>query len=289
MSETTFDVCFRGLCGIVHTEAPASLPVILIDTEKISGMEAHHPYLAIEERYLIEGSAKPDILAGRMALWRLNDKAVTVAPGVTLAPAQVKLVHPTPPVAEYPGDPTDEQSACWLPRVTRACGEARLLDPALRLKPGTGPAPPIQAGLVSLDRGWLIADPDGPSAGRWVWKLRENVHQHMADMAVCRSRVVSGQPAIQLSNLESGVGEGLIALQPAGERIEIHVTNLPSTLSGPADHMHHFDAYYELLDRPPAERPTPMRLYPFGAMDDGDPIVHAHSFGTNKCSPGQIP
>jgi hypothetical protein len=287
-------IVFTGLCALA-ADGRGPSQMLLVDTRGVApGLPSHAPTLVVELRDIanpdtsaptrvVLGPASTGGAAAQIGLWDLTGAEVRVrVPGRD--PSAPELYRPASAASSWPNPPRDaDDPAAWrdvrfVPRMSALVAEGRI-RPELVASPDDTPAvfPRGVAGRVVIDGGRVEAGLPSERAYRGqVFEFRgargePRLRQAMTDTVRWTVDDREGPIVVEIIRLAGGSVKRLVFAPSAAPR-RVFVSNLPAdngVNQGHDAHAHadlgdasaaalHFDAYYELLENAPADRPIPM-------------------------------
>jgi len=288
-------IVFTGLCALA-ADGRGPGQMLLVDARGVvPGMPSHAPTLVVDLRDLanpdtsaparvVLGPAAAGAAAAQIGLWDLAGAEVRVrVPGRDASVPE--LYRPSGGASSWPNPPlAADDAAAWrdvrfIPRMSALVAEGRI-RPELVASPDDTPAafPRGVAGRVVIDRGRVEAGLPSERAYRGqVFEFRgargePRLRQAMTDTVQWNVASPDGPIVVEIIPVAGGTVKRLVFGASAGTR-RVFVSNLPAD-NGLAHAVHdhpagagsgevttaglHFDAYYELLESVPTDRPIPM-------------------------------
>jgi hypothetical protein len=287
-------IVFTGLCALA-ADGRGPGQMLLVDARGVvPGMPSHVPTLVVDLRDLanpdtsaptrvVLGPAAAGAVAAQIGLWDLVGAEVRLrVPGRDASVPE--LYRPAGGAASWPAPPrAADDAAAWrdvryIPRMSALVAEGRI-RPELVASPGDTPAafPPGVAGRVVIDGGRVEAGLPTEKVYRGqVFEFRgargePRLRQAMTDTVLWNVASPDGPIVVEIIPVAGGTVKRLVFAPSAAPR-RVFVSNLPADNAidqGHGAHAHaddgegsaaalHFDAYYELLENAPADRPIPM-------------------------------
>jgi hypothetical protein len=284
-------IVFTGLCALA-ADGRGPGQVLLVDANGlVPGLPPHAPTLVVDLRDLVspDASAPTRVVLGpgttgaaQFGLWDLSQAEVRVrvagrepsAPEL-YRPARSATSWPYPPRAA--DDPAAWRDVRYIPAMSALVAEGRI-RPELLARPEDTPGalPRGVAGRVVIDGGRIEAGlPTERDYRGQLFEFRgargePRLRQAMSDTLRWVVPPEDGPVVIEIVPVTGGATKRLVFAASAKAR-RVFVSNLPAG-DGPGHEAHHesgsgsasasvtglhFDAYYELLEHPPADRPIP--------------------------------
>jgi hypothetical protein len=286
----SLSIVFTGLCAIA-TDGRGPSQALLVDAAAVApGIPTHDPTLVVDLRDLanpdtsaptrvVLGPAAAGGDAAQFGIWNLMDSEVRVRiPGHT--PSSPELYRPGDDASSWPNPPRRVDDArAWrdirfIPRM-RVLAAGSWIRPSLLASPDDTPAvlPRGVAGRVVIDGGRVEGGLPSDRAYRGqVFEFRgargePRLRQAMTDTVHWNVASQDGPITVEIIPLSGGPVRRLV-FAPSASPHRLFVSNLPAdNRAGHGAHAGvatdtaltalHFGAYYELLERPPADRPIP--------------------------------
>jgi hypothetical protein len=283
-------IVFTGLCAFTADGRGPGLMLLVDANAAVPGMPAHSPTLVVDLRDLANSdtSAPTRVVlgptstggdAGQIGIWDLTNAEVRVrVPGGDASSPE--LYRPADGAPSWPNPPSDvDDPRSWrdirfVPRMSALAPEGRI-RPSLVASPDDTPAvfPRGVAGRVVIDGGRLEGGLPSERAYRGqVFEFRgargePRLRQAMTDTVRWNVASPDGPIVVEIIPVGDGFVKRLV-FSASSMPHRVYVSNLPAD-NGPGHEGHaraatgtsvtalHFDAYYELLEPSPAERPIP--------------------------------
>jgi hypothetical protein len=288
---SALSIVFTGLCALA-SDGRGPGQMLLVDARGVApGLPAHAPTLVVDLRDLanpdtsaptrvVLGPAMTGATAAQIGLWDLTGAEVRVrVPGRD--PSAPELYRPGGGASSWPNPPRNvDDAAAWrdvrfVPRMSAIVAEGRI-RPELVASPDETPAafPPGVAGRVVIDGGRVEAGLPSERAYRGqVFEFRgargePRLRQAMTDTIQWNVARPDGPIVVEIIPVAGGSVKRLV-FGASAETRRVFVSNLPADNGADHEgHVHaaadasvmalHFDAYYELLEHAPADRPIPV-------------------------------
>lgn len=284
-------IVFTGLCALAEDRRGPSQMLLVDANAVVPGMPEHAPTLVVDLRDLanpgtsaptrvVLGPASAGSDATQIGIWDLAGAEVRVrVPGRDRSGPE--LYRPVDGASSWPSPPRDvDDPRSWrdvryVPRMSALAEEGRI-RPSLVASPDDTPAafPRGLAGRVVIDGGRVEAGLPSEEAYRGaVFEFRgargePRLRQALTDTVRWSVASQDGPIVIEVIPVAGGSVKRLV-FGPSATPRRVFVSNLPADNgAGHEGHPHivtdasvmalHFDAYYELLETAPADRPIPM-------------------------------
>lgn len=262
---------FTGLCCFVRDKpyghGADKVDVILVDGTKSCCAAAHNARLAINLKgvdLFKTTAALHDVVSlpdgEQLGIWDLSHRQLDF---LLARPDGVRMVERRKTrngswTTKKPDFFVPRSDASWLADLELACGKGKIrkgcLDPV--------PSDPLVAARVHLDEG----DFEAGTEGDWedvVWELDRRdgtppYRQVIAERVLVRFSQPAPLTEIRLSNLARDPDPRVVMLRDAGRKpVQVQISNLPPV---PPDSpvVHHFRAYYDLVDGMGPNDPRPI-------------------------------